>query len=258
MRMRIVFVGAGRLPTNLAVALKEKGHMVEAVYSRTHESAEALASLVGGVAVTDVRLLPQEADAFILAVKDAALPDLIPPLAEGRGEQAFFHTAGSVPMNVFGSHRRHGVLYPMQTFSKERQVDFAHIPFFIEGSNPETLQLARQLATSVSSEVHELDSEARRFLHLSAVFACNFANHCYALSAEILEKHGLPFSVMLPLIEETARKVETLHPRQAQTGPAIRYDENVIEAQKRLLADEPMMRDIYDLMSKSIHQLAND
>ena len=256
--MRIVFVGAGRLATNLAVALKEKGHRIEAVYSRTRESAEALASLVGCPAVTDIRQLPQEADAFILSVKDAVLADLIVQLADGREGQTFFHTAGSVPMSVFGSHRRHGVLYPMQTFSKERRVDFARIPFFIEGSEPETLQMAHRLAASVSSEVHELDSEARRFLHLAAVFACNFTNHCYALSAEILEKHGLPFSVMLPLIEETARKVEALPPRQAQTGPAVRYDENVIEAQKQLLADTPAMRDIYDLMSKSIHQLAND
>ena len=253
-----MFVGAGRLATNLAVALKEKGHCIEAVYSRTRESADALASLVDCPAVTDIRLLPQKADVFVLAVKDAVLADLIAQLAEGREGETFLHTAGSVPMSVFGSHRRHGVLYPMQTFSKERQMDFSRVPFFIEGSDPETLQLARQLATSVSSEVHELDSEARRFLHLSAVFACNFTNHCYALSAGILEKHGLPFSVMLPLIAETARKVETLHPRQAQTGPAVRYDENVIEAQKRLLADEPVMRDIYDLMSKSIHQLAND
>ena len=256
--MHIVFVGAGRLATNLAVALKEKGHMIEAVYSRTRESAEALASQVGGMATTDIRQLPQEADAFILSVKDAALPAVIAQLSEGREGQTFLHTAGSVPMSVFGSHRRHGVLYPMQTFSKERQVDFTRIPFFIEGSEPETLQMAHRLAASLSSEVRELDSHERRFLHLAAVFACNFANHCYALSAEILERHGLPFSVMLPLIEETARKVETLSPRQAQTGPAIRYDENVIEAQKQLLADEPTMRDIYDLMSKSIHQLAND
>ena len=256
--MHIVFVGAGRLATNLAVALKEKGHMIEAVYSRTRESAEALASQVGGMATTDIRQLPQEADAFILSVKDAALPAVIAQLSEGREGQTFLHTAGSVPMSVFGSHRRHGVLYPMQTFSKERQVDFARIPFFIEGSEPETLQMAHRLAASLSSEVRELSSHERRFLHLAAVFACNFANHCYALSAEILERHGLPFSVMLPLIEETARKVETLSPRQAQTGPAIRYDENVIEAQKQLLADEPTMRDIYDLMSKSIHQLAND
>lgn len=255
MKQRIVFVGAGRLATNLAIALCEKGHIIEAVYSRTRESAEALAQAVGSVAVTDVRRLPQEADAFILAVKDSVLADLIAQLAEGREDQTFFHTAGSVSTSVFGSHRHHGVIYPMQTFSKERRVDFSRIPVFIEGSDADTLRLAHQLASSVSNHVSELTIHSRRYAHLAAVFACNFANHCYALSAEILEKHGLSFDIMLPLIEETARKVATMHPRQAQTGPAIRYDENVMEAQRQLLEDDSAMRDIYDLMSKSIHQL---
>ncbi|MDE5782827.1 MAG: DUF2520 domain-containing protein [Prevotella sp.] len=256
--MNIVFIGAGRLATNLARALHEKGHCIVAVYSRTIDAARSLCAVVGGYATTDLNALPLEADAFVLAVKDSVLGELIAGLDAGRENQAFFHTAGSVPLSVFGGHRRCGVIYPMQTFSKERQVDFDRIPFFIEGNSQETQDLARQIALTVSSDVHYLSSEDRRHLHLAAVFACNFTNHCYALSAKILEKHGVPFSVMLPLVEETARKVETMHPRDAQTGPAVRYDENIIEMQKRLLADEPTMHDVYELMSKSINQLAND
>ena len=251
--MEIVFVGAGRLATNLARALHDQGHRIKAVYSRTQASAEALSAVVGGFPTDSIDALPMEADAFILAVKDAVLDDLIAQLDKGREQQAFFHTAGSVPLSVFGSHSPCGVIYPMQTFSKERQVDFSRVPIFIEGSDEESLALAERIARTVSNDVRTLSSEDRRHLHLAAVFACNFANHCYALSARILEKHGLPFSVMLPLIEETAEKVRTMHPREAQTGPAVRYDENVIEAQMRLLADEPMMRDVYELMSRSIH-----
>jgi predicted short-subunit dehydrogenase-like oxidoreductase (DUF2520 family) len=140
----------------------------------------------------------------------------------------------------------------MQTFSKERKVDLAHVRFFIEGSDELSLHTAQVLASSVSSQVRELSSEARRHLHLAAVFACNFANHCFTLSSKILEAHGLSFDVMLPLIRETAEKVETIHPREAQTGPAVRGDENVMEAQKALLSNEPEMQQIYDLMSKSI------
>jgi len=114
------------------------------------------------------------------------------------------------------------------------------------------------LAESVSREVRVLSSADRKHLHLAAVFACNFANHCYALSAKILEQHGLPFEVMLPLIDETALKVHSMHPFAAQTGPAIRYDQNVIEAQKALLSDDADTQEIYDIMSKSIHRLAND
>ena len=251
--MDIVFLGAGRLATNLARALHDQGHCIKAVYSRTQASAEALSAVVGGFPTDSIDALPLEADAFILAVKDAVLDDLIAQLDKGREQQAFFHTAGSVPLSVFGSHSPCGVIYPMQTFSKERQVDFSRVPIFIEGSDEESLALAERIARMVSNDVRTLSSEDRRHLHLAAVFACNFANHCYALSARILEKHGLPFSVMLPLIEETAEKVRTMHPREAQTGPAVRYDENVIAAQMRLLADEPMMRDVYELMSRSIH-----
>lgn len=258
--MEIVFVGAGRLATNLARALHEGGHRITAVYSRTQASAAALCSVVGGFPTDSIESLPLSADAFILALKDSVLADIIPQLAKGREGQMFFHTAGSIPLSVFeGCNLVHyGVLYPMQTFSKERQVDFTHVPFFIEGNDSETKQLGKSIASSVSDNVRELSSEGRRRLHLAAVFACNFSNHCYALSAEILKDYDVPFSVMLPLIAETAEKVKTLAPREAQTGPAVRFDENVIASQSALLTDRPLMQEIYDLMSKSIHQLAND
>ena len=164
-----------------------------------------------------------------------------------------------MPLSVLQGYARHyGVFYPMQSFSKERQVDFSLIPLFLESSDEETDKLSHQLAQSISQRIFVLSSEDRRHLHLAAVFACNFANHCYALSAKVLEKHGLPFNVMLPLIDETAEKVHKLHPKEAQTGPAIRWDKNVLAAQKALLAEEPEMQQIYELMSKSIHKLAND
>lgn len=257
--MDIVFVGAGRLATNLASALKQNGHRIVAVWSRTIDSAQALIAMVGGEATNNLDSLPRRADAFVVAIKDAALAEVIPQLCKGREDQVFLHTAGSMPLSVFAGQTQHGgVLYPMQTFSKERLVDFSCVPIFIEGADDEALRVARQLAESVSHEVRELSSADRKHLHLAAVFACNFANHCYALSAQILERHGLPFEVMLPLIDETARKVHTMHPLDAQTGPAIRYDQNVIEAQKALLSDEASSQEIYDIMSKSIYRLAND
>ena len=114
------------------------------------------------------------------------------------------------------------------------------------------------LAASISGSVYELTTEERKYLHLAAVFACNFANHCYDMAASVLEQHGLPFSVMLPLIDETARKVHDLHPRQAQTGPAVRYDENVIRMQTALLTGSPELQHIYEILSQNIHQYACD
>lgn len=248
-------VGAGRLATQLGRALAEAGHDILAVYSRTMASARQLAAVVGCYATDSIERLPIEADAFIIAVKDDALAPLLSQLAEGRRQQCFFHTAGSIPMSVFdGQVDHYGVIYPAQTFSKERKISLARVPFFIEGSDDDSLRLARQIASSVSENVRELSSEQRRYLHLAAVFACNFTNHCYALAAEILEQHGIPFDAMLPLIDETAAKVHELHPRDAQTGPAIRYDERIINAQQQLLADSPNLQALYTALSQSIHE----
>ena len=199
----------------------------------------------------------EDADVYIVAVKDSVLSDVAQKLCKGREERIFLHTAGSMPMTVFEGHANHyGVLYPMQTFSKERPLDFLRIPCFIEGNDEVSLRVARLLASSVSAQVYELSGASRRHLHLAAVFACNFVNHCYEQAAEILERQHLPFSVMLPLVEETAQKVRQLSPADAQTGPAVRYDQNVMEAQLSLLHDNPTAQAIYRLMSQSIHETA--
>ena len=175
-------------------------------------------------------------------------------LQTGREGQLFVHTAGSVSMDVLPVERR-GVFYPMQTFSKNKEVDFSVIPCFVEAKEKDDLQLLKTLAKTISDSVYELNSENRKYLHLAAVFCCNFANHCFSMGAELLKKHGnIPFNVMLPLIDETAAKLYSMSPREAQTGPAVRWDENVIAKQMQLLADTPDMQKMYELMSKSIHE----
>ena len=242
--MKIALIGRGRVATHLLKALQLAGHEVVSVNSRTLEE------------------LPMAADIYILSVKDSALQDVIkqlvnqlhidtPSLWRGKGEALFLHTAGSMPLDLFkGCCTRYGVLYPMQTFSLDREVDFHEIPLFIEASDAASLQQIRALADSVSQHVYELSTADRRYLHLAAVFACNFTNHCYTLAADVLAQKGLPFDVMLPLIDETARKVHELHPVDAQTGPAVRGDQNVMDAQKALLDDR--LATIYMLMSESI------
>ena len=237
--MKTVLIGRGRLATNLERALLSASHEVMSINSRTLEG------------------LPQKADVFVIAVKDSALPDVIREATKGREDQLFVHTAGSMSLKLFEDHTtRYGVFYPMQTFSKERQADFSVIPLFLEANGPETMATLQVLAGSISQRIYELTTDERKYLHLAAVFACNFANHCYDMAASVLEQHGLPFNVMLPLIDETARKVHTMHPLEAQTGPAIRYDETIINRQKEMLADDPLTQQLYDLMSKSIHEHA--
>ena len=137
------------------------------------------------------------------------------PICNKDNDSLFVHTAGSVPMSVWQGYANHyGVFYPMQTFSKKREVDFKEIPFFIESSEPKYVELLKEIAATMSQRVYEADSEQRKSLHLAAVFTCNFTNHMYALAADLLEKYQLPFEVMLPLIDETARKVHELPPER--------------------------------------------
>jgi len=254
--MRIVFIGAGRLATNLALSLQKAGHVIVQVYSRTLTAASALSIKVGAIPIDNLNSVCRDADVYIIAVTDTALPDVIASLGENCVDGVFLHTAGSVPMSVFESASNHmshyGVLYPMQTFSKERLVDFSKVSFFIEGNDEFSMNTARKIAGSVSNKIIPLSSEGRRYLHLAAVFACNFSNHCYQLSVEILARYGIPFNAMLPLIDETAAKVHEIMPLQAQTGPAARDDRRVMESQQQLLADDQFLAQIYKLMSESI------
>lgn len=274
--MKIVLIGAGNLATHLGKALRAAGHDMLQVFSRTMQSAETLASLLDAEPLTDIAQVRDDADVYIFSVKDSALVQLVAQLcrheADGLGEdgavnalrkakkgeheRVFLHTAGSMPMSVFkGMAQHYGVLYPMQTFSKQREVDFSIIPCFVEANDEFAQKQIEGMAREISGRVYQLSSEDRKYLHLSAVFACNFANHCYAISQELLEEHGIPFDVMLPLINETAAKVHEMKPKDAQTGPAVRYDENVIGKQSKLLENHPHFKKVYDSMSKSIHGL---
>ena len=218
-----------------------------------------MASIVEASPTDNVETLGRDADIYILALKDSVLGDIIPPLCEGRTDSVFVHTAGSVSIDVFKGHAiRYGVVYPMQTFSKSREMDFSIIPVFVEASDEDTLNTLEEMSKSVSDDVRRLDSPSRRYLHLAAVFACNFANHCYALAADMVERSGMTFDSLLPLIDETARKVHQLPPHKAQTGPAVRFDRNVIDAQSHLLGGSPMAQQIYNIMSESIHQKSKD
>lgn len=251
----IVFIGAGNLATNLAKALYRKGFRIEQVYSRTQASARALAEVVEADYTTDLAEVSGDAKLYIVSLRDAAFTELLPQITARKQGALMVHTAGSIPMNIWeGQTNRYGVFYPMQTFSKQREAEFSEIPFFIEANSAEDTALLKAIASTLSTKVYEATSEQRKSLHLAAVFTCNFSNHMYALAAELLKKYGLPFDVMLPLIDETARKVHELEPHAAQTGPAIRYDENVIGNHLAMLADDPQMQQVYELISQSIHQ----
>lgn len=253
----IVLIGAGNLATNVALSLHDRGYRIMQVYSRTMKSAKTLAERLQTEAVDDISAVVADADLYVISVKDSALQSVIEQLCDGTRKGLFVHTAGSIPMSIFRGHaERYGVFYPMQSFSKQRRVDFTEVPIFIESNDGESLKMIETVAKSLCKNVYTLSSEARKHLHLAAVFACNFVNHCYELSSEVLSRYKIPFEVMLPLVDETARKVHEIAPVEAQTGPAVRYDENVINMQSSLLKSVPRLQEIYDVMSRSIHEVS--
>lgn len=251
-RVKLCFIGCGNLATQLASAFAPCATILQ-LYSRTEASAKALAEKVGAPYTTDIKALTRDADIYICALKDSAFDEV---LSKGDFKNKLLvHTAGSMPMSVLASYTgRYGVIYPLQTFSKNKTVDFAEIPLFIEACDGQTLDYLHSVANLISGKVYCVNSEVRGKLHLSAVFASNFSNHMYALAYELLNGSGLPFEVLLPLIDETARKVHSLPPKEAQTGPAVRYDTNVIDKHLKMLADDPQLADIYKLISTDIHE----
>lgn len=249
--VKVVLIGAGNLATQMGQTMVDNGLEVAMVYSRTHESAAALASLLKCDATTELHHIPLDADLYLFSVKDSVLPELLPQMPATTGVWA--HTAGSISVDVFAPYaNRYGVFYPLQTFSKERRVDFRSIPIYLEASAPEVEAWLGWVADMLTNSVRKADSDQRRKLHLAAVFACNFVNRCYGIAAELLEREGLAFDGLLPLIRETAAKVEMLSPGEAQTGPAVRYDQNVMNAHIAQLAD-PLLVEIYKIMSNSIY-----
>jgi len=250
--MQLCLIGAGNLATQLAPALAGKGHRFLQVYSRTELNARQLASVLKCEAVTQPDLILPNADLYICALKDDALPQVLPHLHFGNG--LVVHTAGSLPMEILADYtQNYGVFYPLQTFSKHRTVDFSKVPFFIEASSSESLNTLNVLASCLSEKVIPASSDQRKQLHLAAVFANNFVNYLYSIAADIVEAKGMDFQYLLPLIEETAKKMQSLNPVEAQTGPAVRFDHAVMDNHLEMLKEHPHWQVLYEALSQGIN-----
>jgi predicted short-subunit dehydrogenase-like oxidoreductase (DUF2520 family) len=250
--MKVVCLGSGNVATHLASALKASGADLLQVYSKTLANALALASVLNSQAIDDLQLLNRDADLYIVSINDDAIAPVISQIKALKG--LVVHTSGATPLSVFEGQgiSRYGVLYPLQTFSKSRLIDFSTVPLCLEAGTTDDLQTLHQLASRLGNLVYEVNSENRKLLHLAAVFACNFSNHLYHLSASLLDHKNLSFDLLKPLILETAAKVQSANPYEVQTGPARRGDEATINRHLALLQDEPALTDIYETLSKSI------
>jgi len=250
-RKNIVIIGSGNVATHLAIALKKAGHAILSVISRNAENASLIAEKINSQFSSDFSSVPSEADFIIVAVKDEAVAEIVSKLNTGNAIVA--HTSGSIDMNVFQNHAKFfGVFYPLQTFHKEKELAINEVPFCIEGNNETTAKALSELAASISSNIHFVDSEKRKVLHVAAVFACNFTNHFYSIAEKILAEKYLSLDILRPLIKETARQVMDKSPSQLQTGPAVRGDEKIMQQHLNYLAEEPALAELYKLISEHI------
>jgi predicted short-subunit dehydrogenase-like oxidoreductase (DUF2520 family) len=247
----IVIIGAGNVATQLGIALHKEGYLISQVYSRTNKSATALAKKINAEAISDLKKLNTTATIYIIAVKDDAISKIAKQLK--LKDKIIVHTSGSIPLEVLKNcSKNYGVFYPLQTFSKDKKVDFKNIPICIEANNKATLNTLTYFAKSISNNVQKANSEQRKVLHVAAVFACNFSNHLYSIANDILTQNKLSFDLLKPLIEETTDKIKNNLPAKMQTGPAIRGDKKTMNAHLKLLKRDKELTTIYTLLSKSI------
>lgn len=247
--MNIVFIGAGNVATHLALALKNIGHNIVQVFSRTLVSAKTLANNVNAEYTNELKDLTTNSDIYFYTVPDDALPLTIENVPSKKG--IHIHTAGSISMDIFTPFQyNYGVLYPLQTFSKNKNINIQEVPFLLEANNKYVKEILIDITKNLSNKFFEVNSQERQRIHLSAVFACNFTNHMFVLADKILG--DIPFEILTPLITETFSKIQVLPPAQAQTGPAKREDYSIMKKHLQLLEDNQEYKLLYEKISKSI------
>lgn len=250
-KLRVGIVGSGNVATHLAIAIAKSEHELVYIIARDKKRAESLAQKSNAIAV-NIDEMTAALDIIILAIKDKALGDEF--INRLPSNTLICHTSGSVAMDVLNSHSNYGIFYPLQTFSKQKEVDFNTIPICLEANNKGNLQILHHLAQSISNKVYEIDSKQRKALHLAAVFACNFTNLMYDISEMLCQESGMDFDILRPLIQETAAKVQDHIPSEVQTGPAARNDQKIIEKHLALLHKHPDYQNIYKILTNEIIQ----
>lgn len=249
--MKICFIGAGNLATQLGIALKENGHSIIQVYSRTLQNATTLARKLNSTPTNSITEIDNNADLYIIAISDQAINELLK--SRSWNNHLVVHTAGSIPMDILSPYcMNHGVFYPFQTFSIDKKVNFESVPICIEANTPNNLETLKALAQSISKNVKTVNSSQRQQIHIAAVFVCNFVNHLYTIGEELLSEKGIDFEILKPLIMETAIKATQNSSKKSQTGPAVRNDKNVMNKQLALLESHPDLQTLYTLFSNRI------
>ena len=246
--MQTVIIGSGNVAYHLAKALVKNKIPPAQIFGRNEKELKAISQELN-IPYSTKNLV--DSDIYLICVSDHAVEDVSELIA--KKDSVVAHTSGSLPIDVLRGDYRKAVFYPLQTFSRSKKLEYSKIPFFIETENEEDRNVLFELASAISENVMESTYEKRKYIHLTAVFACNFVNHLFSRAKEISNFQEIPFDYFLPLIDETVQKIHEIEPKSAQTGPAVRNDRRILELHEQLLKDESLA--IYKTMNHSIQKM---
>ncbi|MFP9115507.1 Rossmann-like and DUF2520 domain-containing protein [Flavobacterium sp. RHBU_3] len=247
--LSVTVIGSGNVAQHLIKAF-EATPQVNLIQAFARHPEKLTHLLPQDKITSDLQTL-QPADVYIISVSDNAVASLTSQFSFSG--KLVVHTSGSTAMQVIDARNRRGVFYPLQTFSAAKAIDFTTVPLCIEAENSEDNQTLYNLASTLSQSVYYINSTQRQALHVAAVLSCNFVNHLYALGARVCEENNISFDILKPLIQETADKINSLTPVEAQTGPAVRNDTQTLQHHLDFLKDG-QLKEIYTLLTQSIQQ----
>jgi len=247
--MKTVIIGSGNVAYHLTKAFTQNNIEVHQIFGRNEIELKKISEEFN-IPFSAKKL--EDADFYLISVSDSSVEQVSELIK--KEDALVAHTSGSLPMEILKGNYRKANFYPLQTFSKTKNLNYSKIPFFIEAENQIDEKSLFELASIISENVETSDYERRKYIHLTAVFACNFVNHLFARAKEISDSQDLPFEYFIPLIDETVEKIHHLEPKSAQTGPAVRGDERVLKLHEDLIADEEHLK-IYKLMNESIKKM---
>lgn len=249
--MNVVIIGTGNVANVLGRKIKDAGHTILQVIGRNAEKAYLLADVLNCASNNYLSTLRPDADIYIIAVSDNAIADIAAQLFINE-TGVLVHTAGVVHKEVLArAAGSYGVLYPLQSLSAQKK-ELPEIPFLIDGNTPETIQIIRKFALTLSDQVQYADDEMRQKAHVAAVISNNFSNYLFAISSEFCQKENVDFKLLIPLISETVNRLHDENPALLQTGPAVRRDYDTIEKHLSILKTYPDLQKLYKELSNYV------
>lgn len=249
----ITIIGSGNVATQLAILFKKLNFKIVEIWSRNLENAQNLALKVDSIPISKIEKINTSSDLYLVAIADDGLKNIAKKIPQLNGIIA--HTSGASSLNIFENQKNFGVFYPLQTFKKESLVNWKNIPILIEANNSQNLKNLSLLAQNINNQVFEISSQQRQYLHLSAVFACNFTNYLLYISQCLMEENNLDKKLLEPLIRKTYENALIKNPKDLQTGPAIRNDQKTIQKQINLLEKYSDFQELYKTISSLIFKM---